>query len=106
MSAVDAAVPVSEGSALRVFFFDLLHLDGRDLLDAPLSERQTVMEEVLPPPLRVPRRRCVDGQEVAEVFAAAVADGYEGVVVKNLSAPYAAGRRAAASGEGNTPGPV
>ncbi|MFL6063848.1 MAG: ATP-dependent DNA ligase [Friedmanniella sp.] len=96
MSAVDAAVPVSAGSALRVFFFDLLHLDGRDLLDAPLSERLAVMEEVLPLPLRVPRRRCGDGQEVAEVFAAAVAGGYEGVVVKNLSAPYAAGRRDAA----------
>ncbi len=50
----------------------------------------------MPPPLRVPQRTCDDAGEVAAAFAEAVAQGYEGVVVKNLEAPYAAGRRAAA----------
>ncbi|MFC7626079.1 ATP-dependent DNA ligase [Microlunatus sp. GCM10028923] len=78
---------------LRGFFFDLLHLDGRDLLDEPLTERIRIMEEVLPAELIVPRRRCDSEPELAEVFRTAVADGYEGVVVKRLDAPYAAGRR-------------
>ena len=93
MSATDPAV---DGSPLRVFFFDLLHVDGRDLLDEPLQERLAVMEQVVPAPLRVPRRTCSDADEVAAAFAEAVAQGYEGVVVKNLQAPYAAGRRDAA----------
>ncbi len=93
MSATD---PATGDSPLRVFFFDLLHVDGRDLLDEPLHERLAVMAEVVPPTLRVPRRTCAEVEEVAAAFAEAVAQGYEGVVVKNLEAPYAAGRRAAA----------
>ncbi|GAA1842242.1 ATP-dependent DNA ligase [Microlunatus capsulatus] len=90
MSATD---PAPGGRPLRVFFFDLLHVDGRDLLDEPLHERLAVMETVVPAALRVPRRTCADVAGVATAFAEAVAQGYEGVVVKNLDAPYAAGRR-------------
>jgi DNA ligase-1 len=78
---------------LSLFCFDLLHVDGRDLLDEPLEERMAVMTAVLPDSLVV-RRTVVDTAEIADdVFAAAVAAGFEGVVVKKLTAPYAAGRR-------------
>ena len=92
MSSVDVAALV-RASPLKVFFFDLLHLDGRDLLDTPLRERLEVMGETLPPEISVPRRICATPAEVASTFADAVTRGYEGVVVKNLAAPYAAGRR-------------
>ena len=92
MSSVDVAALV-RASPLQVFFFDLLHLDGRDLLDTPLRERLEVMGETLPPEISVPRRICATPAEVASTFADAVTRGYEGVVVKNLAAPYAAGRR-------------
>ncbi len=94
-SSVDVAA-MAEHTPLRVFFFDLLHVDGRDLLDVSLSSRVSAMAEVLPPELRVPRRLCGELSEVSEVFAAAVAGGFEGVVVKNPEAGYAAGRRDAA----------
>ena len=90
MSASD---PAGGSGPLRVFFFDLLHVDGRDLLDEPLQERLAVMETVVPAVLRVPRRTCQDADAVGAAFAEAVQQGYEGVVVKNLTAPYAAGRR-------------
>ena len=92
MSEVDPAGPAPD-NPLRVFFFDLLHTDGQDLLDAPLHDRLTVMRDVLPEELTVPRQVCSTEEEVGARFAAAVADGYEGVVIKNLAAPYAAGRR-------------
>ena len=92
MSEVDPAGPAPD-NPLRVFFFDLLHVDGRDLLDTPLQERLAVMRDVLPAALTVPRQVCATEAEVAARFSAAVADGYEGVVIKNLAAPYAAGRR-------------
>ena len=70
-------------------FFDLLHLDGADLLDEPGSARSAALEALVPEPWRVPR----GGPEMLE---AALAQGHEGVVVKALDAPYEAGRRGAA----------
>ena len=94
MSRLDkAAAPAAERTPLSLFCFDLLHVDGRDLLDEPLAERIVVMAAVLPAELMVPRRVAHGVEEVGEAFAAAVADGFEGVVVKRLDAPYAAGRR-------------
>ncbi|RIJ76746.1 ATP-dependent DNA ligase [Nakamurella silvestris] len=78
---------------LSLFAFDLLHLDGRDLLDEPLHQRARTMEQHLPAGLIVPRRRAETVEEVSEIFLDAVAQGFEGVVVKNLDAGYAAGRR-------------
>ena len=78
---------------LTPFFFDLLHLDGRDLIDEPASVRQALMAEVLPADLRVPRLMTGEVAEAEAFFADAVARGHEGVVVKSLDAPYAAGRR-------------
>ena len=40
------------------FFFDLLHVDRRDLLDAPLSERLELMGQLLPETVTVPREVC------------------------------------------------
>ena len=79
--------------AVTAYFFDLLHLDGRDLLDAPGSERHAVLTELVPPEALVPRV-VTDDLEAAQRFTdAALAAGHEGVVVKSLTAPYAAGRR-------------
>ena len=78
---------------LTPFFFDLLHLDGRDLIDEPATVRHALMAEVLPADLRVPRLVTGDVAEAEAFFADAVARGHEGVVLKSLDAPYAAGRR-------------
>lgn len=76
-------------------FFDLLHLDGLDLVDSPTEERLAALERVVPEQHRVPRLVTADAVE-AEAFAAQVLTlGHEGVVVKSLTAPYAAGRRGA-----------
>jgi DNA ligase-1 len=78
---------------LALFVFDVLHSDGRDLLDAPAARRQEVLETVLPERLRVPRIVTEDPAEATRFFADAIAHGHEGVVVKSLQAPYEAGRR-------------
>ena len=83
----------SPGVPLTPFFFDLLHLDGRDLVDEPATVRHALMAEVLPAGLRVPRVVTGDVAEAEAFFADAVARGHEGVVVKSLDGPYAAGRR-------------
>jgi DNA ligase-1 len=75
---------------LRPYFFDCLHLDGVDLLDAPLSERNAALTKAAAGHV-IPGE--VDPAEPADVLAAAMAAGHEGVMVKALDSPYAAGRR-------------
>lgn len=82
--------------ALRVFFFDLLHVDGRTLLDVPLRERAAELDRLLPAELRVERTTVTTAAELTAVFDSAVARGFEGVVVKQPEAGYAAGRRQSA----------
>jgi len=79
---------------LTPFFFDVLHADGRDLVDDPLRDRLAVLDEVAAPHT-VRRLVTADADEAAEFFAGALREGQEGVVVKTLDAPYAAGRRGA-----------
>ena len=76
-------------------FFDLLHLDGMDLVDAPTAERFAALERVVPEQHRVPRLVTADPGEAEEFAAQVLGLGHEGVVVKSLTAPYAAGRRGA-----------
>ncbi len=76
-------------------FFDVLHLDGRDLVDSPTAERLAALELVVPEQHRVPRLITADAREAEEFAAQVLALGHEGVVVKSLTAPYAAGRRGA-----------
>ncbi|MFP5023074.1 ATP-dependent DNA ligase [Pseudonocardia phyllosphaerae] len=80
---------------LSPFFFDLLHLDGRDLVDEPLATRLDALDGLLAdhPALRMHGAREPTAAEAAAVLDAALAAGHEGVVVKDLAAPYAAGRR-------------
>jgi DNA ligase-1 len=85
------------GVLLSPFFFDLLHLDGRDLLDEPLRARLHALAGLLADDahaeLRMPGVRKPSPEQAAAVLDAALAEGHEGVVVKDLAAPYAAGRR-------------
>ena len=78
------------------YFFDVLHLDGRDLLDLPATERWAALEALVPEPHRVPRWRGTDPDAARSFTEQVLADGHEGVVVKAAGAPYAAGRRGAA----------
>ncbi|WP_454730223.1 ATP-dependent DNA ligase [Cellulosimicrobium protaetiae] len=90
-SAVEEA-ELAASLELSPFFFDVLHVDGRDLLDEPLRDRLAVLDDVAGP--HAVRRLVTDDPDAATAFfEGAVAEGQEGVVVKSLDTPYAAGRR-------------
>ena len=74
------------------FLFDLLHVDGDDLLDAPLQERAARLA-ALAPELQVPRVVTADAVVGEQVLEEALRAGHEGVVVKDAASPYVAGRR-------------
>ena len=103
----DTASVVGQQSAaddprLQVSYFDVLHLDGDDLLDRPLVERIERLSALLPDEQVVPRVHLPDPVQTSQVAAAqaffeeSLGAGHEGVVVKDAGAPYAAGRRGGA----------
>jgi len=95
-SRVSSRVDVTAARAtapLSTYVFDVLHLDGEDVLDRPGRDRAEVLEAAVPERLRVPRVVTGDVAVAADVLAGAVAQGHEGVVAKALDAPYEAGRR-------------
>jgi DNA ligase-1 len=77
---------------LRPYFFDCLHLDGDDLIDRPLAERQAALARAAAP-LRIAGIVTDDVDEATAFLDAALAAGHEGVVVKGLATTYDAGRR-------------
>ncbi|HWI04696.1 MAG TPA: DNA ligase, partial [Acidimicrobiales bacterium] len=83
------------GAGLGVWFFDILHLDGRDLLDEPLLERARLLGAVAGP-LRIPSIVTEDPEAAADFAAGALAAGHEGVMVKGAQSRYEAGRRGSA----------
>jgi DNA ligase-1 len=72
--------------------FDVLHVDGEDLLDTPLSERAARLG-ALAPQLKIPGALTSDPREAQRILGAALSAGHEGVVVKDAASLYAAGRR-------------
>ncbi len=80
---------------LTALFFDVLHADGEDLIDRPGAERFAALAELVPDEGRVPRAVATDAGAAGAMLDDALARGHEGVLVKSLEAPYAAGRRGA-----------
>ena len=85
--------PGNDASGLRSFFFDVLHHDGTDLIDLPLAERRAALISLVPDETRVGAVETPGPEEAEAFFADTVAAGFEGVVVKDLTQPYEAGRR-------------
>jgi DNA ligase 1 len=92
--SVDVAAAVA-AQPLSVFFFDILHRDGLDLLDAPTSERLAALDALVPPLHRVDRLATSDPAQAQDFLAATLSAGHEGVMAKSPDAPYQAGRRGA-----------
>jgi DNA ligase-1 len=89
VSRIDSDAP-PEG--IVTFLFDVLHVDGEDLLDTPLAERAARLD-TLAPQLRIPAVLTSDPHEGQRVLDEALRVGHEGAVVKDAASLYSAGRR-------------
>ena len=89
------AARMAPGS-LRPYYFDVLHLDGVDLVDEPGTVRWASLDDAVPVSSRVARRLVDSPADGDAAFAEALAHGQEGVVVKAAGSAYDVGRRGAA----------
>jgi DNA ligase-1 len=80
---------------LSPFFFDVLHLDGHDSIDLPGRERAALLAGRVPEEQRVPRDEIASAGDAQAFLDRALDQGHEGIMLKALDAPYAAGSRGA-----------
>ncbi len=73
--------------AVKLYLFDLLHVDGHDITDVPLRGRKRVLRESFEweDPLRFTAHRNEEGEAF---WAEACEKGWEGVMAKDARGPY------------------
>jgi DNA ligase-1 len=89
VSQIDSDAP-PEG--IVTFLFDLLHVEGDDLLDTPLEERAARLAAIAPH-LKIPSVVTSDPEAAERALEDALRAGHEGIVVKDAASLYSAGRR-------------
>jgi bifunctional non-homologous end joining protein LigD len=88
-AAIDAR---TRSTPIAYVVFDLLYLDGDDLMKLPYTERRSRLErlDLNGASWRTPAYRAGDG---AALLEASAMQGLEGIVAKRLDSPYEPGRR-------------
>ena len=87
---------VSADIPLKFFIFDVLFVDGSGYLDTPLQERKDVLDKLLIENEHFVKTKFLttsDPKELEEFHEEQLAEGLEGMVVKQLDAPYQSGRK-------------
>jgi bifunctional non-homologous end joining protein LigD len=82
----------AEGTPFVYEVFDLLHLDGRSLLDEPLEARRHRLAGIVRPDPRVRLSEHIETDGIA-FFEAARVRGLEGIMAKDRHSTYVPGKR-------------
>src|SRR2546421_3328206 len=83
----------AEEIPLKLYLFDVLHLDGRTLIDAPYRERWEILERLVPAELLTARRIAQRKDEIESFLQEALVAGHEGLMAKQLESTYSVGKR-------------
>ncbi len=81
---------------IKVYLFDILYINGEEIIDKPLKERRAILESIVEKSekITVADQVVTDSVEkVEEIYNQALDAGHEGVMMKNLNSPYIPGKR-------------
>ena len=81
---------------MRLFAFDIMYLDGKDLTLEPYSARRKALEKLVKSSKTIVPSDLIytdSPKKLQEYFERAIFEGLEGIIAKDLSAPYVAGAR-------------
>ena len=82
-----------ESLPLNLFLFDVLHVDGQDVIDRAAAERFDLLSAIVPESVLIPRIVTADLAEASDFLQQTLERGHEGIVAKSLASPYEAGSR-------------
>jgi len=83
---------------LRLFIFDILYLNGNNLLNLSHKERRAYLLDVIPKKYEpiinvIDEVYCVSSNEIADYFNDQILNGFEGIILKNINGSYKPGKR-------------
>ena len=78
---------------LKLYLFDLLHLDGQTLIDEPYRVRWERLERFVPSEYLTARHIATRKEEIETFLREALAAGHEGLMAKALDSTYSVGKR-------------
>ncbi len=92
----------SKTTPLRLFLFDILYLDSRELIKDPYSKRREILEDLIITHAQYTNNKTLslseqiisdNEKQIKEFFEDRLEKGLEGIIAKDLNAPYSAGKR-------------
>ncbi len=86
----------AEEFPLRLFAFDLMYADGENLMPRPFSERRKRLSKMISAGETIELTKSIetdDPKKVEAFFLESIENGLEGIIAKDLGAPYIAGAR-------------
>jgi DNA ligase 1 len=87
ISALQREIP------LRLYLFDVLFLEGEELIDKPYSERWRRLANLAPSSLLAPRIVTSERKDVERFMQESLKAGHEGLMAKALDSDYTPGHR-------------
>ncbi|MGI0149524.1 MAG: ATP-dependent DNA ligase [Thermoplasmata archaeon] len=90
---VHGIAAAQEEIPLKLYLFDLLHVDGQTLIDEPYRTRWERLEQLVPTEYLTPRRVATRKEEIESFLQDALAAGHEGLMAKALDSTYSVGKR-------------
>lgn len=87
----------AEKMPLKLFCFDLLYLNGKDITKEPYSQRRALLKKIIKDDsvtvLEAIGKQARSAKELTAQFEEAISEGLEGVMIKKLDSVYQAGAR-------------
>jgi DNA ligase-1 len=87
---------MSKEFPLRLFAFDVLYLDGKDYTQIEYAKRRETLEQLVKKNKTIVASDQIIATNAAQVekyFQKCIAEGLEGIIAKDMAAPYVAGAR-------------
>ncbi|HLC79776.1 MAG TPA: ATP-dependent DNA ligase [archaeon] len=81
---------------LRLFAFDIMYADGVNMMAKPFSERRKMLSKLISKGPIIELTGSIqtnDPKEMEKFFLESIENGLEGIIAKDLNAPYIAGAR-------------
>jgi len=84
---------VAQEIPLKLYLFDVLYLNGRQLIDLKYEERWRLLSQICPPEILAERIITNAPRQIQDFMRKAMNAGHEGLMAKALDSPYLLGVR-------------